>query len=184
MYYSVKQIGERLKGLREVLNVPIEEVAELCGISVDFYKKIEAGKADPSVYRLMKISRRYGISLDVLLFGEEPRMNEYFVTRANKGLTVSNSNDYKYQSLGSGFRHRKAEPFLVQLNPLPEGKNHHKNIHEGQEFDYVMSGVLEVTLEGKVLTLEAGDSIYFDTSKEHCMRCLNGEPCKFICIVI
>jgi transcriptional regulator with XRE-family HTH domain len=61
---AIKQIGERLKGLREVLNIPAEEVAELCDISLDHYLKIESGEADPSVYRLSKISKRYGIDLD------------------------------------------------------------------------------------------------------------------------
>lgn len=73
---AIKQIGERLKGLREVLNIPAEEIAELCEISLDHYLKIESGEADPSVYRLSKISKRYGIDLDVLLFGEEPRMKD------------------------------------------------------------------------------------------------------------
>ena len=40
---AIKQIGERLKGLREVLNIPAEEVAELCEISLDHYLKIESG---------------------------------------------------------------------------------------------------------------------------------------------
>ena len=82
---AIKQIGERLKGLREVLNIPAEEVAELCEISLDHYLKIESGEADPSVYRLSKISKRYGIDLDVLLFGEEPRMKGYYVTRKGQG---------------------------------------------------------------------------------------------------
>ena len=30
---QIKQIGERLKGLREVLDFPTKEVAELCGIT-------------------------------------------------------------------------------------------------------------------------------------------------------
>mgnify|MGYP000034267615 CR=1 FL=1 len=38
---AIKQIGERLKGLREVLNIPAEEIAELCEISLDHYLKIE-----------------------------------------------------------------------------------------------------------------------------------------------
>ena len=40
---AIKQIGERLKGLREVLNIQAEEVAELCEISLDHYLKIESG---------------------------------------------------------------------------------------------------------------------------------------------
>lgn len=85
---AIKQIGERLKGLREVLNIPAEEIAELCEISLDHYLKIESGEADPSVYRLSKISKRYGIDLDVLLFGEEPRMKGYYVTRKGQGPEI------------------------------------------------------------------------------------------------
>ena len=110
---AIKQIGQRLKGLREVLDIPAEEVAELCGITLDHYLKIEAGEADPSVYRLSRIAKRYGISLDVLLFGEEPRMSAYFLTRKGQGLSVERRKEYKYQSLASGFRGRKVDPFLT-----------------------------------------------------------------------
>lgn len=123
MEESIRQIGERLKGLREVLNIPAEEVAELCDISLEHYLKIEAGEADPSVFRLSKISKRYGIDLDVLLFGEEPRMSAYSVTRKGTGPEIDRGNDYKYQSLAGGFRGRKADPFLVKVDPLPNGKS-------------------------------------------------------------
>lgn len=59
---AIKQIGERLKGLREVLNIPAEEVAELCEISLEHYLKIESGEADPSVYRLSKISNAMALT--------------------------------------------------------------------------------------------------------------------------
>ncbi len=79
---QIRQIGERLRGLREVLDIPAEEVAELCDITPEHYMKIESGEADPSVYRLSKIAKRYGIALDVLMFGEEPRMSSRATDRA------------------------------------------------------------------------------------------------------
>jgi len=184
MEESIKQIGERLKGLRDVLGIPAEEVAELCDISLEHYLKIEAGEADPSVYRLSKISKRYGISLDVLLFGEEPRMSGYFLTRKNQGLSVERRKEYKYQSLASGFRGRKVDPFLTQVDPLPEGENYHKNSHDGQEFDYIVEGKMEITIGEKTMTLAEGDSIYFDASQPHCMRAIGGQSVKFLCVVI
>ena len=41
MEEAIKQIGERLKGLRDVLDIPAEELAETCGITLDKYEKIE-----------------------------------------------------------------------------------------------------------------------------------------------
>ena len=181
---AIKQIGERLKGLREVLNIPAEEIAELCEISLDHYLKIESGEADPSVYRLSKISKRYGIDLDVLLFGEEPRMKGYYVTRKGQGPEIDRNNQYKYQSLAVGFKDRKVNPFMVQVDPLPGDKKPNKNGHDGQEYDYVIEGQLEVTIEEKVMVLNPGDSIYFDSRKSHCFRSLNNEPAKFLCIII
>ena len=49
MEESIKSIGQRLKGLREVLNIPAEEIADLCEISLEHYLKMEDGTADPSV---------------------------------------------------------------------------------------------------------------------------------------
>ena len=184
MEESIKQIGERLKGLREVLNIPAQEVADLCGISLEHYQKIESGEADPSVYRLSKISKRYGIDLDVLLFGEDPRMSSYFITRAGQGQEIDRGNDYRYQSLAAGFRGRKIDPFFVTVDPLPDGRNHNKNTHDGQEFDFMIDGTLEITIDSKVLVLNAGDSIYFDSRHPHCMRALGGEPATFISIII
>ena len=181
---SLKQIGQRLKGLREVLDIPATDVAHLCDITPEHYEKIELGEADAGVYRLSKIAKRYGIELDVLLFGEEPRMNSYFVTRKHQGLCVNRRKEYKYESLASGFRGRKVEPFMVTVDPLPDNHRHGKSSHEGQEFDMIIEGTMELTLGKKVIVLEPGDSIYFDSLEQHSMRAMNGQPCRFLCIVI
>ena len=40
---AIKQIGERLKGLREVPDTQAQEVADLCGVSLEAYLKAEEG---------------------------------------------------------------------------------------------------------------------------------------------
>lgn len=184
MNASFKQIGERLKGLREVLDIPVEEIARVIGTTTEHYLKMEAGRADPSVYRLTKISKHYGIALDVLLFGEEPRMKGYFLTRRGQGLNVDREEDYRFESLAAGFRSRKADPFLVEIDPLPEGTSHSRNSHDGQEFDYVIEGQLEISFTDKTITLREGDSVYFDASRPHIMRAVGGKKVKFICVMI
>ena len=67
---------------------------------------------------LPKIARKYGIALDVLMFGEEPKMSSYFLTRCGSGVSVERTKAYKYQSLASGFRGRKADPFIVTVEPV------------------------------------------------------------------
>ena len=82
---QIKQIAERLRGLRDVLELTSEDIARDCDISAEEYRLAETGQYDISVSMLQKIARTYNIALDALMFGEEPKMNSYFVTRAGKG---------------------------------------------------------------------------------------------------
>ena len=178
------QIGARLHGLREVLEIPVEEIAELCGITPEDYLRMERGENEFYEPCLALISKRYGIELDVLLFGEEPRMKGYFVTRRNQGLAIDRRAKYKYQSLASGFRQRLMDPFLVEVAPLPEGERHGPSSHHGQEFDMVVEGRMEVTIGQRTMVLEVGDSIYLDSSRPHSMHALDGRPVKFLCVAV
>ena len=170
----IKSIANRLRGLREVLELSAQEVAESCHLRVEEYMALESGESDISVNVLQTIARRYGISLDVLMFGEEPKMNAYFERRKA----------YKYEALASGFRDRKADPFIVTVEPTPADAPMHLNSHEGQEMNYVLEGRLLLSLNGKELMLNVGDSLYFDSSLPHGMKALDGRPVRFLAIIM
>ncbi len=180
----IKSIANRLRGLREVLELSAQEVAESCHLRVEEYMALESGESDISVNVLQTIARRYGISLDVLMFGEEPKMNAYFITRAGAGVSVERRKAYKYEALASGFRDRKADPFIVTVEPAPADAPMHLNSHEGQEMNYVLEGRLLLSLNGKELMLNVGDSLYFDSSLPHGMKALDGRPVRFLAIIM
>lgn len=91
---QIKQIAERLQGLRDVLELTPDEVAKSCQLSVEEYLGMESGEKDISVSALQKIARKYGIALDVLMFGEEPKMSSYFLTRCGSGVSVERTKAY------------------------------------------------------------------------------------------
>ncbi len=179
------QIGQRLRGLREVLDISVADMARTCEITPEEYLQMEKGVDVDQLHvgRLQRISKEYGISLDELLFGEEPHMSTYFLTRKGKGQSVSRRAAYQYQSLASGFRRRKADPFMVTIDPKPEDHPLSFNSHPEQEFDMVMQGTLEITIGKKVLVLEEGDSLYFDSTQPHALRALNGKPVEVLAII-
>ena len=57
---QIKQIAERLRGLRDVLELTTEDIARDCDISAEEYRLAETGEFDISVSMLQKIARRYG----------------------------------------------------------------------------------------------------------------------------
>lgn len=182
MNEQIRLIAERLRGLRDVLDLTAADIAADCNISIEEYQRAESGESDISVSMLQTIARRYNMSLDVLMFGEEPKMNTYFLTRSGKGVSVERTKAYKYESLASGFRDRKSDPFIVTVAPSEQPM--HLNSHPGQEFNYVIEGALLLNINGKELTLQPGDSLYFDSQQPHGMKALNGKPVKFLAIIL
>lgn len=177
-------IAQRLQGLRDALELGVEEMAVRCGLSADDYRDMESGASDLSVARLQKVASANGISLDELMFGEEPKMTSYFLTRRGTGISVERTKAYKYQSLASGFKGRKADPFIVTVEPKPDDVPVCLNTHHGQEFDLVIEGRLLLKIGDKELLLNLGDSVYYDANQPHGMKALDGRAVKFLAVVI
>ena len=181
---QLKQIGERLRGLRDVLDLTPEDMAETIGIAADKYLQIEEGKVDITISNLMKIAHKYGVSAEELMFAEAPHMKSYFVVRRGQGMSVERTKAYKYQSLVSGFVDHKADVFIVTVEPKPGARTVYKNTHAGQEFNLVLEGKMELYIGGKTIVLEEGDSIYFDSSKPHGMLAVGDKAVKFLAFTV
>ena len=181
---QLKQIGERLRGLREVLDIPVNEMAETIGVSEEKYAKIEAGESDITISNLMKIAHKYGISAEELMFAEAAHMKSYFVVRKGQGKSVERTKAYKYQSLVSGFVNHKADVFIVTVEPSPNAHSIYKNTHVGQEFNLVLEGSMELYIGGKTIVLEEGDSIYFDSTKPHGMLAIGDKAVKLLAFTV
>ena len=183
MNEEIKAVADRLIGLREIMDVSVEEAAGVCGISIEQYQKYETGMVDIPVGILQSMSKKYGIDLGTLISGKEPHMHSYCLTKKDKGLSVDRRSDYKYQALAAGFQNRKADPFIVTITP-EETREIHFNAHPGHEFEYMIEGSMKLVIDGKEMTLEKGDSVYFDATKQHGMQALNNKKAKFLAIII
>ena len=184
MTTDLKQIGERIKGLRDAFNYSPEEMARLLEIETGEYLQYESGTKDISISLLLRIEREFKVDLATLMFGTEPRMNSYFITRKDKGVSVERVKAYKYQSLTAGFANNLAEIFIVTVEPKPEEEDIYQNIHSGQEFNMVLEGRMLIHFNGKDLILNEGDSIYFDSSLPHGMKALDNHPVKFLAVIL
>ena len=184
MNEQIKQIAERLAGLRDALEITPEEMAGVCNLTPEQYMKLESGTVDISVSVLHQISQAYGVELTTLMFGDEPKMSSYFITRKGKGIAVERTKAYKYQSLAAGFAGRKADPFMVTVHPTSDDTPINLNSHPGQEYNMVLKGRLQLQINNKELILEEGDSIYFNSELPHGMKALDGEKVSFLAIIL
>lgn len=179
----IKQVATRLRGLRDALEITVEEMSEKCGVDSETFAKYENAELDVPVSLLYKIASEYGIELTSLLFGEEPKMSTYYVTRSGKGVKVERTKAYSYQDIAAGFRNRSMAPFIVTVEPSNKESKIVFNTHEGQEFNYILDGEIEISVGGKITKLHKGDSIMFDSRLPHGFRVVGDSAAKFIAII-
>jgi len=183
MEEQIKQIADRLRGMREVLEISTDAAAETCAITKEQYLNFESGQVDIPVSILHRMAQKYNFDITSLLTGEEPLMRSYTLTRNDKGLRVDRQKAYKYQALAGNFQNRKADPFVVSVDPK-EDETVSFNSHPGQEFNYLIEGQLKIFIGSKEMILEPGDSIYFDSGIPHGMLAMENKPAKFLAIIL
>ena len=178
-----KDIGNRIRELRELSDITIREIANGLNINEETYIQYEEGEVDIPASFLYELANIFGVDLGLILTGEESRMSIFDVTRANKGISVERSKEYEHQNLCSRFIHKKAETFLVTVdpekNPVPS-----LNSHPGQEFNFVLEGSLKIYIHNNEIILNEGDSIFFDSTHRHAMVALNDKPAKFLAVIM
>ncbi|MCL2115447.1 MAG: cupin domain-containing protein [Methanobrevibacter sp.] len=178
----VKDIGFRVKELREISNVTSQEIAKELNIDEEEYTLYENGEKDIPVSILYEIAQKLGVDMGLLVSGEETRMNIFHVTRAGKGRFVEKRKGYECESVADRFINKKAETLIVTVEPKEEKPP--KNSHLGQEYNYVIEGSLKLYIHDHEIILNKGDSIFFDSSYEHAMQALNGKEAKFLAVII
>ena len=178
----MKDIAERLRGLRDSIELSTAEMAEQTGIETSTYESYETGNVDIPMNYICQVAKNFNIDTSVILSGNETHAESYFVTRKGLGISVERSKAYKYRDLAGGFKNAKATPFLVTVEPNNEPI--HLNSHPGQEFNLIEKGTLLLQVDGKDIILEEGDSIYFDATKPHGMKALNNEKARFLAIIL
>jgi transcriptional regulator with XRE-family HTH domain len=184
MKEKIQFVAERIKELREISGVSAAALAQELGISQDLINQYESGTVDIPVGFLYKVAHKFGIELSALLTGENPRLHVYCVVRKDKGLSVERRKQYKYESLAANFINKKAEPFIVRIDPDTERMPVEFNSHPGQEFNYIIEGTMKIIIDTHEIVLNAGDSVYYDSRYNHAMKAMNQSPVKMLAVVL
>ena len=181
----IKEVANRIRETRLICEISEEEMATCTGVTLEHYRELEAGEADFSFTFIYKCAARLGIDTTDLLAGSSPTLKEYSVTRAGGGLPIARRKGFRYNNLAPLFKGKIAEPFLVRApyNPAEADAPIRLSSHDGQEYDYVLTGKLKVSVDGHTEILGPGDSIYYDSSKPHGMIAWE-EDCTFLAVTI
>ncbi len=186
MREQLREVAERIRNMREILGISKQTMAYNTGVSTEEYSDYENGDRDFSFTFIYKCAKCFNVDPTDLLKGSSPTLTSYTVTRKGGGLPITRVKGLAYKNLAAMFKNKIAEPFWVKL-PYSEEEQAgpmKMSTHNGQEFDIVIKGTVEVMVGNHVETLYAGDSIYYNSSIPHGLMAVNGEDAEIYAVVM
>jgi len=174
----IQGLGPAVRRLRRERGLTLQELAGEIGTSVAHLSRLESGGRRPSLEGLLRIATALRVELDELLAApEEP----------GPGTVVRGSSSPFYE--GEGFRFQSLIPeagpeglaAVRMIVPADRTEPEYKE-HEGEEWIYVLSGRVRLTLGGESAVLEPGDAAYFNGLLPHRWDVLGEEDLEILMV--
>ena len=183
---QIAEVASRIREMRIIMGLSPQEVAAQAQISTEQYELYESGKEDLPFSFIYSCARAFNMELTELLQGNNARLQTYTITRRGKGQLTSKEKGIEISNMAPLFRKKVAEPYWVTYEYSADLQNKpiHTDVHNGQEFDLVISGQLKVKIGDHTTVLEEGDSIYYDSSTPHGMIATGGRDCTFCAVIL
>lgn len=181
-------ISQKIKTLCSDRNISAEELSTRSGLTLEKIKLIEDGDKIPSLSSLIKISRGLGVRLGTFLDDSEnigPVLHRKSdrVESATFSSQLSSSNTHMdFYSLAASKAARHMEPFLIDIHKNEEATSV-SSTHEGEEFIFVLKGIVHIDYGKEKYILNQGDSIYYDSIIEHLVYTESNEDAQILAVV-
>jgi len=179
-------VGKRVKDVRERKGLSLQDISSRTDIDTALLEQVENGKVAPPLGLIIKLAKALEMKMGYFISGEEDRA--FAIVRRDDRKIVSRYDShkakyygYEYESLAPHKKDRHMEPFLVTLGPA--GTEEERSTHDGQEFIFVLQGKMEVRLGDEIHFLEPGDSIYYDSTVPHLVKCHGDQGTKILAVL-
>lgn len=180
-------IGKKIRELRKKAGFILQDLSDLTGLSKPLLSQIEKEVISPPIATLLKISKALNVNIS-FFFQDGDREEKVVLVRRDESKVLDSryygreESGYYYEALAYKKSKKYMEPFLVEFKKKKVEKLSYFS-HDGEEFIYLLEGVLEFRTEDQHYVLYPGDSLYFESSIPHAYRALERKNAKALTVV-
>ncbi len=175
---ELTDLSGKLREFRLRKGWTLDELAHKVSLSKSYLSRLEEGERQPSLAALLALSRTYGIPL-AALFSEKAERPSGIIIRAAEAQPQT-GNGLTYTPLSRRTPPVGMQPVRVVVSADRVGTEQY--CHDGEEWLYVLSGTLQLTLTGDTHILRPGDAAHFDAREPHRLTALHGEDAELIVV--
>ncbi len=171
------EIGQKIKALRLASELTQSELAARARLTKGFISQFERDQTSISLDSLLDILDALGVSI-AEFFGDLSVTRRVFAPRDR--IKLPDKNVDSFEILIPGSTNNLMDPIMITLAPgqfLDED-----GPHSGEEFGYVLSGVLTLVVGKKNYKISARNCFYFEADQTHQMINKGKGKVKFLWI--
>jgi transcriptional regulator with XRE-family HTH domain len=169
------RVGDAVRTRRHALGLTLVEVASRARLSHPFLSQLERGLARPSMRSLTAIASALGTSAQALMAESEAPVEPVSLVRHDTDAVDSPGGTVR--SLVRGER----AMLPAEYTGAP-ARFHDYFCHPGEEFVYVVTGAIEVDVDGELHVVGEGESIYYAGGLRHRWRTASAIEARLVVV--
>lgn len=159
-------IGVKIKKLRSEKGITLKELSEKSELSVGYLSQLERGLTTIAVDSLEKLAKILEVHLTYFFDYPHKRKDAVLRSYEQEILDIEEGGFIKY-SLSTNLEDKKIVPRLIEILPQKNNEEIISYKHEGEEFVYVLEGILTIYIDGERYEIYPGDSVHMNSSIRH-----------------
>ncbi|GAB6136961.1 helix-turn-helix domain-containing protein [Halanaerobaculum tunisiense] len=164
----IDDVGKRIKKLRKNNNLTLQDLSAKTDLSVGFLSQLERGLTTVAIDVLENIAQELNVNLTYFFDSQSAESDDQIVMRnyENEVFQVDNNQIVHYH-LTKNVKNKDILPRLIKILPKKEQEEINTYQHEGEEFIYVLEGIVTLIVNDKEYDLYPGDSAYYSSNTTH-----------------
>ncbi|MEP3296151.1 helix-turn-helix domain-containing protein [Tateyamaria sp.] len=166
------KIGTRSREQRKLKSLTLSEVAERTGLSKGHLSRFERGEKTLSMASLLRLSEVLNVTVGALCDGPHSKETQsILICRKSERQTdqqVHSAEGLNFAMLNRGVQDANHQAMVIHIPPnsdLTEPAH-----HAGRELLFLLSGALQIDVNGETAWLDSGDYVEFDGALPHVLK--------------
>lgn len=175
----MKDVGRKIKELRTNNNLTLSDLSSRLGLSIGYLSQLERGLTTVAIDTLDNVSEVLGVDLSYFLVNSN--VNKKMIIRSyEKKVSQIDGNQFIYYNLNNDMTDKNILPRYIEILPTNNNEQVITYNHKGEEFIYILEGILTLIINGEQFEMFPGDSAHYKSNILHNWANFTSKTVKFI----
>jgi transcriptional regulator with XRE-family HTH domain len=177
-----QHVARRIRQVRAARGMTLQQVSDRTGLSKGLLSKIENCIVLPSLGTLAKLASALETPIGEFFEMQDLEPGSVFFPQSRRKRVQGRRSElnYEYELLVSGRKRRDMQPLMISING--ESCKFALREHPGEQFIFMLEGLMDYVVGEKTYRVEPGDCLYFDARVPHGPKVHKNQKARYLVV--